>query len=172
MAALMTRIRICALVCLARAELPSSPLTSGAPPAPPHAASMDSTMARPSTWVGDNSVQPEVFSVIDNTPAIQAEAALLESNGVVVWFDRDRCASTNEIATAIAGEIGALTSDVIVVLHFREKYLVRFVHKHHAKISSPRREVPFGDMKPHLRAWFVEAHDVSCASQAMAPEKC
>ncbi|KAI5022031.1 hypothetical protein ZWY2020_058761 [Hordeum vulgare] len=120
---------------------------------------MDSTMARPSTWVGDNSAQPEVFSVIDNTPAIQAEAALLESNGVVVWFDRDRCASTNEIATAIVGEIGALTSDVVVVLHFREKYLVRFVHKHHAKISSPRREVPFGDMKPHLRAWFVEAHD-------------
>ncbi|KAI5015340.1 hypothetical protein ZWY2020_056730 [Hordeum vulgare] len=57
---------------------------------------MACSMAHPSTWVGDHSVRPEVFSVIQNTAVLQAEAALLESNDMVAWFDRDRRASINE----------------------------------------------------------------------------
>ncbi|KAE8790514.1 hypothetical protein D1007_35170 [Hordeum vulgare] len=78
---------------------------------------------------------------------MQAEAALLDSNDVVAWFDRDRRASTNEVIVAIACDIGALASDVIVVLHFLEKFRVCFVYKHHVEIALARREVPYDDTK-------------------------
>ncbi|KAI5010967.1 hypothetical protein ZWY2020_013104 [Hordeum vulgare] len=67
-------------------------------------------------------------------------------------------ASTNEVAAAIAGEIGALASDIIVVLHFPEKFLVCLVYKHHAEIASACREVPYGDTKLQLRARRLEEH--------------
>ena len=112
----------------------------------------------PPAWAGDHAVRPEVFSTIHNTPAMQMEAALLESNAVVAWFDRDRRASTGDVAAAIAEGIGALLEDVVVVFHFPEKYLVRFIHKHHADIAAARHELVFGDTKLQLRAWRLEAH--------------
>ncbi|XBH99856.1 hypothetical protein VPH35_129080 [Triticum aestivum] len=135
------------------------------PPAPPRARPPPTSSqfamapsAASSAWAGDHSVRPEVFAVIHNTPAMQAEAALLESNGVVAWFDRDCRASTNKVAAAIADGIGALVPDVIVVFHFPERFLVRFIHKHHADIASSRRELPFGDTKLQMRAWRLEGH--------------
>lgn len=103
------------------------------------------------TWTGDHSVRPEVFSIIHNTASMQLEVALLESHGAVAWFDRDQTATTDEVATLIANKIRALTPDV-VVYHYPEQFLVRFIHQHHAAIAASRREFPFGSNKLHLRA--------------------
>uniref|UniRef100_A0A452ZBH3 DUF4283 domain-containing protein n=1 Tax=Aegilops tauschii subsp. strangulata TaxID=200361 RepID=A0A452ZBH3_AEGTS len=89
---------------------------------------------------------------------MQLEMALLESNAVVAWFDRDRQVSTNEMAAFLADRLGALQPDVVVVLHHPEKYLVRFIHKHHAELAASCRVLPFGDTKLQLRAWRLEAH--------------
>ncbi|KAI4970839.1 hypothetical protein ZWY2020_001753 [Hordeum vulgare] len=59
------------------------------------------------------------------------EAALLGSNGVVAWLDRDLTASVQDITAAIVAEIGMLADDVCVVKHFPEALLVRFFHQHH-----------------------------------------
>lgn len=138
----------------------------GAPPPPPRALQQAAAppsspavmAAATSAWSGDHSVRPEVFATIHNTPAMQLEMALLESNAVVAWFDRDRHASPNEMAAFIADKIGALVPDVVVVLHHPEKYLVRFIHKHHAELAASRRVLQFGDTKLQLRAWRLEAH--------------
>lgn len=134
-----------------QAALPPLP---AAPPLPPQAV-MGSTTA---AWSGDHSARPEVFAVVHNTPTMLMEIALLESNAVVAWFDRNRRASTSEVAAFIADKIGALQPDVVVVLHHPEKFLVRFVHRHHAELAVSRRELMFGDTKLQLRAWRLEAH--------------
>uniref|UniRef100_A0A453NBB3 CCHC-type domain-containing protein n=1 Tax=Aegilops tauschii subsp. strangulata TaxID=200361 RepID=A0A453NBB3_AEGTS len=152
-----------------RPSAPSPALCRAPPPAParvrlpaptpvPPQAAMASPSAASSAWAGDHNARPEVFAFIHNTPAMHMEAALLESNGVVAWFDRDRRASTNEVAAVIADEVGALVPDVIVVSHFPERFLVRFIHKHHADIATSRSELPFGDTKLQMRAWRLEAH--------------
>lgn len=86
------------------------------------------------------------------------ELALLESNAVLAWFDRDCQASTSEVAAALAAKIGALKDDVVVVHHYPERFLVRFVHRHHAELAAGRHDIPFGNTKLQLRAWRMEKH--------------
>ena len=51
-------------------------------------------------WNGDHSLRPaEVFTVIHATPAMHQEAALLGSNAVVAWLDRDLKATTQDMAS-------------------------------------------------------------------------
>ncbi|XBI60176.1 hypothetical protein VPH35_041132 [Triticum aestivum] len=113
-------------------------------------------------WSGDHSQRPaEVFTVIHGSPAMHQEAALLGSYAMVAWLDRDLRASTQDIAVAIAFELGALTDDVSVVKHFPEAYLVRFFHQHHCIDATGRRDLPFRETRLQLRPWSMEAHSRS-----------
>ncbi|VAH53038.1 unnamed protein product [Triticum turgidum subsp. durum] len=110
-------------------------------------------------WNGDHSLRPaEVFTVIHATPAMHQEAALLGSNAVVAWLDRDLKATTQEIADAIVLELGMLAEDVCVVKHFPEAFLVRFFHQHHCADAAGRRDLKFRDTRLQMRPWRLEAH--------------
>ncbi|XBI94181.1 hypothetical protein VPH35_030869 [Triticum aestivum] len=86
------------------------------------------------------------------------EAALLGSNALVAWLDRDVRASTNDIAAAIVLELGMLSADIDVVKHFSEAFLVRFFHQHHCADAAGRRDIPFGATRLQLRPWRLDDH--------------
>lgn len=86
------------------------------------------------------------------------EAALLGSNAMVAWLDRDVRASSNDVAAAIVSELGMLAEDVSVVKLFPEAFLVRFFHQHHCVNATGRRDLPFGTTRLQLRPWRLEAH--------------
>ncbi|XBI62652.1 hypothetical protein VPH35_043228 [Triticum aestivum] len=140
---------------------PSRP--SPARPAPAPAISAASLrpqgVPRAMAWTSDHSQRPaEVFTVIHATPAMHQEAALLGSNAVVAWLDRDLKATTQDIAAAIVLEMGMLADDVCVVKHFPEAFQVRFFHQHHCADAAGRRDIPFRDTRLQMRAWRLEAH--------------
>ncbi|KAI4967740.1 hypothetical protein ZWY2020_016895 [Hordeum vulgare] len=102
-------------------------------------------------WSGNHSQRPtKVFTIIHATSAMHHEAALLGSNGVVAWLDRDLTASVQDITAAIVAEIGMLADDVCVVKHFPEALLVRFFHQHHSADATGHRDIPFRDTRLQL----------------------
>ncbi|KAE8806794.1 hypothetical protein D1007_16879 [Hordeum vulgare] len=103
-------------------------------------------------WSRNHSQRPtKVFTVIHATPAMHQEAALLGSNGVVAWLDRDLRASVQDITAAIVAEIGMLADDVCVVKHFPEAFLMRFFHQHHSADATGPRNIPSRDTRLQLR---------------------
>ncbi|KAF7050888.1 hypothetical protein CFC21_059185 [Triticum aestivum] len=150
----------------ARPNRPSPPRAAPSAAVRPSSSSPSPTAAtrlqahpRTMAWNGDHSLRPaEVFTVIHATPAMHQEAALLGSNAVVAWLDRDLRASTHDIAAAIVEEMGMLPDDVCVVKHFPEAFLVRFFHQHHCADASGRRDLKFRDTRLQMRPWRLEAH--------------
>lgn len=144
-----------------RPGAPSAGVWSGRP-LPPSRPVWQAHLLTAMACSGDHSQRPaKVFTVIHGTPTIQQEAALLGSNAMVAWLDRDRRASTKDIAVAIASELGALVDDVSAIKHFPKAYVVRFFHQHHCVLASGRRELPLSGTKLQLRPWRLEDHSKS-----------
>ncbi|XBI41403.1 hypothetical protein VPH35_125871 [Triticum aestivum] len=134
---------------------PPLPRARSPPPAPARA------MAAPvaAAWAGDHTARPaEVFTVVHSTPAMVHEAALLESNAVVAWLEREMRASSQEIAAAVVREIGCLRPDVNVARHFPEAFLIRFFHRHQCSEVISRPALPFRGTRIQLRPWRIESH--------------
>lgn len=115
-----------------------------------------STMPR----LGDAASRPdEDFVVVPATPEMQAELVLLSTNAAVTWFKgaRDNV-SCGTVAAAFASSFGARQTDVSVVRHYPEQYLVRFMYQHHCADAVNRGDFLCGNSQLFVRAWRLEAH--------------
>ncbi|KAI4997619.1 hypothetical protein ZWY2020_052961 [Hordeum vulgare] len=122
---------------------------------PPHAA-----VAARGPRMGDPTLRPtEDFVVVHASAEMQAESALLSSNGAVVWLDgARRDVPCRQVADELAVALGALKADVDVVKHYPEQFFVRFMHQHHCALAVSREHLLGAGHTIFVREWRLEAH--------------
>jgi hypothetical protein len=97
--------------------------------------------------------------VIEATPEMLQEAALLSTNGAVAWIDgMTQGVSLGSVQRAVAAASNALTNDVCVVKHHPEQYFITFIHQHHCAIALGCGPIPVDHYFLQVRPWRLEAH--------------
>lgn len=110
--------------------------------------------------MGDASLRPAVdYVVVPATPEMQAESAVLSTNGAVAWLEGARQdVSCQQVAAELAAALGARRADVEVVEHYPEQFFVRFRHQHHCALAVSRGHLSGAGYLIYVREWRLEAH--------------